>query len=128
VKLWSIVAGAAVACVLAGCAPQDARNEARDVAARFLTAAENGDVSTACTLLAPRTREDLETADGPCANALPADELRGSVTAVDTWSDRAKVDTEQGSLFLAEFDDGWRVSAAGCASEEDAPYRCLVGG
>lgn len=127
-KPWSIVAGAAVVCVLAGCAAQDARSDAREVAARFLAAAENGDVDTACALLAPRTREDLETADGPCADALPADELRGSVTGVDTWSDRAKVDTERDALFLTEFDAGWRVAAAGCASEEDAPYRCLVGG
>ena len=125
---WSIMAGAAVVCVLAGCAAQDARNDARDTAARFLAAAERGDVDTACALLAPRTREDLETAEGPCASALPAAELRGSVTAVDTWSDRAKADTEAGSLFLAEFDSGWLVSAAGCVSEEDAPYRCLVGG
>lgn len=114
--------------VVAGCAAQDARSDARDAATRFLAAAENGDAAAACALLAPRTREDLETADGPCADALPADELRGPVTAVDTWSGRAKADTAQGTVFLAEFESGWRVSAAGCAAEEDAPYRCLVGG
>lgn len=123
-----MVAGVAVVCVLAGCTVEDARRDASDAAARFLAAAEHGDATAACALLAPRTREDLETADGPCADALPAAELGGSVEAVDTWSEKAKVDTETGSLFLTEFESGWLVSAAGCAPEDDAPYRCLVGG
>jgi hypothetical protein len=59
---------------------------------------------------------------------LPADELTGTVARSDTWSEWAKVDTDAGALFLTEFESGWLVSAAGCQPEQDAPYRCLVGG
>ena len=130
VKAGVGVACAAVACavVAAGCAAEGERHDAADAATRFLQAAQDGDAETACALLTPRTREDLVTADGPCARSLPADELGGSVTATDTWSDWAKVDTETDSLFLAKFDSGWLVSAAGCLPEANAPYHCLVGG
>lgn len=120
----------AVVCtvVAAGCASQSDRRDASDTATRFLQAAAGGDVETACALLTPRTRDDLVTADGPCARSLPADELSGSVTGADTWSDWAKVDTESGTLFLARFESGWLVSAAGCLPNGDAPYNCVVGG
>ncbi len=126
---WRVVTAAAVfAIATAGCAAQDERADASDTAARFLRAAQAGDAEAACALLTPRTRQDIATEDGPCPSALPADELTGSVTAADTWSDWAKVDTEAGSLFLARFESGWLVSAAGCLPDEDAPYHCLVGG
>jgi hypothetical protein len=111
-----------------GCADDGARSDASDTAARFLLAARDGDTETACALLTPRTREDLVTSDGPCAEALPADELIGTVTGTDTWSEWAKVDTDGGTVFLTEFDSGWLVSAAGCTPDRDAPYHCLVGG
>ncbi|GAB1513321.1 hypothetical protein [Actinophytocola sp. KF-1] len=121
-------ATAAFAIATAGCAAQDERASASDTATRFLRAAQGGDVETACALLTPRTRDTLVTEDGDCATGLPADELTGAVTRADTWSDWAKVDTDAGSLFLAEFESGWLVSAAGCRPDEDAPYHCLVGG
>ena len=117
------------AIVLAGCAAEGERSAAADVAARFLTAAEDGDTAAACALLTPRTREDLVTSDGPCEESLPVEELAGAVSGSDTWSEWAKVDTDSGSsLFLTEFESGWLVAAAGCAPEQDAPYRCVVGG
>ena len=33
------------------------------------------DAEAACALLTPRTRADLETSDGPCAEALPVAEI-----------------------------------------------------
>jgi hypothetical protein len=116
------------AITLAGCAAAGDRAAAADVATRFLSAAADGDSGAACALLTPRTREDLVTSDGPCEDSLPADELTGTVTGSDTWSEWAKVDTDSGALFLTEFESGWLVSAAGCEPEQDAPYRCLVGG
>ena len=115
------------ATVLAGCAAEDDRSAASDAAARFLSAAADGDTETACALLTPRTREDLVTSDGPCTESLPAEELTGTVSGSDTWSDWAKVDTDGGALFLTEFSSGWLVAAAGCEPEQDAPYRCVVG-
>jgi hypothetical protein len=125
---WVIACALVCATVLAGCAAEGSRSAASDTATRFLRAAENGDTEAACALLTPRTREDLVTSDGPCAESLPADDLTGTVTGTDTWSEWAKVDTDGGALFLTEFSSGWLVSAAGCQPEQDAPYRCLVGG
>jgi hypothetical protein len=119
----------ACAVVAAGCASQSTRDEASAAAGRFLDAVSRSDVRAACALLTPRTREDLVAAEGqPCVRALPTDRLGGTVESTDTWSDEAVVNTDQGSLFLTEFDSGWLVSAAGCAPEDDAPYRCVVGG
>lgn len=125
---WRVAFLLVCAIALTGCAAEGDRSAASDTATRFLSAAADGDSGTACALLTPRTREDLVTSDGPCEESLPADELTGMVTGSDTWSEWAKVDTDSGALFLTEFESGWLVSAAGCAPEQDAPYRCLVGG
>jgi hypothetical protein len=118
--------------VLAGCANQTGERDASSVAARFLAATGRGDTQAACALLTPQTRADLQASDGQsCEEALPADRLRGTVTEatpVDVWSDQAQVNAEGGAVFLTEFDSGWLVSAAGCAPNGDAPYRCVVGG
>jgi hypothetical protein len=123
-----VVCALVSAIVLAGCAAEGERSAAADTAARFLTAASDGDATAACALLTPRTREDLVTSDGPCEQSLPVEDLTGSVSGSDTWSEGAKIDTDSGALFLAEFESGWLVAAAGCAPEQDAPYRCVVGG
>lgn len=125
-------AGVVVVCaaLLAGCASQSTRDEAAEAAQRFLDAASRSDTGAACALLTPRSREDLALSEGqPCARSLPTDELRGRVESADTWSDRAVVSTDGGTVFLTEFDSGWLVAAAGCEpAGGDAPYRCLVGG
>jgi hypothetical protein len=118
-----------LAAVLAGCATESGERDASAAAARFLAATGNGDAQAACSLLAPRVREDLATSQGqPCAEALPADRLRGAVTGAQVWSDWARVSTDDGVVFLTEFDSGWLVTAAGCQPNGDAPYRCVVGG
>ncbi|MEU6153598.1 hypothetical protein ABZ816_26695 [Actinosynnema sp. NPDC047251] len=124
VTLW--VASCAV--VLAGCASPAARQDASDTAARFLAAARDGDTAAACALLTPRTRDDLAFAEGrPCAEMLPADRLGGTVEDADTWSDEARVTTDQGAVYLTGFDSGWLVSAAGCRAGDDEPDQCAVG-
>jgi hypothetical protein len=118
------------ALVLAGCGASDRGDVVSQVAARFLAATSTGDTSTACSLLTPQTRDDLTTSDGQaCVDALPADRLPDAqISATEIWSDRAKVDTGAGALFLTEMDSGWRVSAAGCTPRgESQPYRCVVG-
>jgi hypothetical protein len=123
--------GVVVIClvVLTGCASQSGRDGATGVATRFLDAVASADAEAACALLSPRTREDLTTSDGaPCAEVLPTDRLGGTVRDADTWSDQAVVTTDHSTLFLTEFDSGWRVSAAGCEPDGEEPYRCVVGG
>lgn len=116
--------GVLCAATLGGCASGTAQHEAATVAERFLAAAAHEDNDAACALLTPRTRADLS----PCAQSLPADQLTGTALHTDAWSDWAKVDTDDGTLFLTEFDSGWLVAAAGCQPNADAPYRCVVGG
>ena len=48
---------------------------------------------------------------------------------IDVYGRDAMVRWGGSTLFLARFDDGWRVTAAGCAPRgEDLPYDCAVEG
>src|SRR5689334_14758316 len=115
--------------VLAGCANGSSEQEAASAAARFLTATSRGDGQTACDLLTPLVRQNLVTSQGqPCPQSLPMDQLRGTVGQAEVWSDWARVSTNQGTVFLTQFDNGWLVSAAGCRANGDAPDLCVVGG
>ena len=40
----------------------------------------------------------------------------------------AQVRYEGETLFLARFDDTWRVVAAGCTAQRPKPYDCLLQG
>jgi hypothetical protein len=118
----AVLAGA----TLMGCTAQSDQDSAAATAARFLAAAAT-DPAAACALLTPRTRTDLEVSEGAkCVEALP-DGLGGGVEHADTWSDQARVDTDNGVLFLSEFESGWLVAAAGCRPNGDAPYLCVLG-
>jgi hypothetical protein len=120
---------ALAAAVLAGCAAGSRAQDASRAAARFLDAAGRGDGGSACALLVPRTREDLGVSQGqPCDRSLPLDRLHGTIQGADVWSGWAKVSTDAGALFLTEFESGWLITAAGCRSDGEAPYQCVVGG
>ncbi|MBN6038349.1 hypothetical protein [Amycolatopsis sp. 195334CR] len=114
------------ALLLAGCAPA-ADPGVGSTAQQFLDA----DPATACGLLSPRALEDL-TRHGrePCADVLPT--LRspgGSVADVVVWGSDAQARTGAETLFLHQFEDGWRITGGGCTpTTADAPYRCLIGG
>jgi len=123
----AVVAGLSlVACSAAG------EPDATAVAQRFATLARS-DPAAACRLLAPRTVERLEDDAGECAAGLedartPADDDVRSVTVA---IDSAQVVLSGQVVFLARFDSGWRVTAAGCtrdSSDDAVPYRCSVEG
>ncbi len=131
-RLRSHVAVALVgALLLAGCSSVAAA-EAHAQAMTFLTAAAT-DPEAACQLVAPGTLARLER-DGGCVAALSA--LSGSSTGwedavTEVASQSAQVRRGDQAVFLARFDDGWRVTAAGCtrASADPAlPYDCLIAG
>ena len=127
---------ASVLCVLlgsaglAGCAAGGGDQEAPAVVQRFFAAVQHGDQDTACALLTSQTRQELTRSEGQdCAQALPADRLRGGkIRGVDVWSGWARVTVDDSAVFLTEFDAGWRIAAAGCRPEERSPYVCVVGG
>jgi hypothetical protein len=80
-------------------------------------------------MLAPATLQELE-ADGRCEQALAARRLpeARSVRTVQTYGKDAIVHLDQDTVFLARFEDGWRVTAAGCTPDGERPYDCAVKG
>jgi len=112
----------------AGCANETGEQDASRVAAQFLDAASRGDGETACMLLTPMVQADLAVSEGqPCPESLPMDRLHGTVGRANVWSNWAEVSTNQGSVFLTEFEGGWLITAAGCRPNGDAPDLCVVG-
>jgi hypothetical protein len=52
----------------------------------------------------------------------------GTVTRTEIYGRAAFVEFEQDAVFLAAAEGGWKVTAAGCTPNGDAPYTCEVGG
>jgi hypothetical protein len=126
-----LVAAAAVPGV--GCSSSERAPDAAGVAERFHAALERGDGATACRQLAPETHSKLEQQEQrPCDDAILELDLPEGATAAETgvYVTTASVSLAQGGkTFLDEFDDGWKVSAAGCvATTPDHPYDCELEG
>lgn len=104
-------------------------HNAQAVAVQFVGSVSN-DTTAACVLLAPQTLKALEDDGGECAEGLaqrvqPSD---GSVTSAQVYGKGAIVHLGADTIFLARFDDGWRVTAAGCTPQVGRPYDCSVKG
>ncbi|AXB47265.1 hypothetical protein [Amycolatopsis albispora] len=114
------------AVLLAGCGSA-AESAVRETAQRFLDA----DTTDACGLLSARAMEDL-TQHGrqTCPDALTAARTPGgTVGEVLVWGSDAQAKAGAETLFLHEYEDGWRITGGGCQpSAPELPYRCLVGG
>lgn len=114
---------------LAGCSPAQ-QPAARAAIQQFQTALQHQDVATACALLSDRTRHVLESVSTqPCARALPALRLStGSVTSLEVWGRNAQARLDSDTVFAAQVDQGWRVTAVGCTPVPDQPYDCTLEG
>ena len=114
-----------IALLLTGCASTQ-QPEVQRVATAFEDA--GGDPEARCDLLAPKTLETLEQNESePCAEVitqLPLD--GGDVRSVEVWGGDAQVQLSGDTLFLTETHAGWRVSAAACEPNGEAPYDCEV--
>ncbi|MFF8413082.1 hypothetical protein [Streptomyces omiyaensis] len=121
------------ALLVSGCGASAARVDgATDAGRRFAAALAAGDHRAACALLAPATREEIED-DGriPCRTALreAGPPVAGQPRGTDVYGNEALVRMTGDTLFLSRFDEGWRVTAAGCEPQGgDEPYRCSVKG
>lgn len=124
----------ALTLLVTGCAGRGSAEDqaAADAATQFLaavgTAPESG-----CDLLAPATLEQLESDGEQCGEALGEVASSGSPGSgeprVDVYGRDAMVRWGGATLFLARFDDGWRVTAAGCEPRgKDLPYDCTIEG
>ncbi|MFI6417256.1 hypothetical protein ACIBG6_07565 [Streptomyces sp. NPDC050842] len=133
-KLLKLGGALAALAVLCACGAPQARQDGATRAGRiFEEALAVGDYPAACELLAPESREQLEEDEKrPCEQALAAQELPrgGGLRSVDVYGRQALLRLHDETLFLSQFDDGWRVTAAGCVREPgvDTPYRCVLKG
>lgn len=123
------VAGA----LLTACGATSGRVEgARDAGRAFQRAVAAGDYTTACDLLAPRTRQQLEEDEKQrCGQALAGQELPKAPPGggPQVYGRQASLDAGGQKLFLSQFRGGWKVVAAGCTPRGgDKPYRCVVKG
>jgi hypothetical protein len=84
----------------------------------------------ACTMLAPGTLSELEDSFGKCPQSLPDQHLPVAtvVDHVDVYGKDAIVRLNRDVVFLARFDDGWRITAAGCTPIENRPFHCILKG
>jgi hypothetical protein len=117
--------------LVAGCSSAEEQDAATVVASAFSAHAAS-DASAACALLAPDTRAEVEATSGTdCAKGLAGLHLPagGAVTTTVVAGHSAQARLGHDTIFLALFDEGWRVTAAGCQrddADEVRPYQCLV--
>jgi hypothetical protein len=90
----------------------------------------SADAEARCDLLAPTTLAAFEKDQtASCSDAVEQLGLDGGeVTSVKVWGGDAQVRMDGDTVFLTETTSGWRVTAAGCTSQGDAPYDCEVEG
>jgi hypothetical protein len=115
----------------AGCTQESPQATAAGRAAHTFADALSSSPSRACALLAPQTREELEQSSGSCDQAIAAAGVprAGTVLDVQVYGLDAIVALQHDTMFLAHFDSGWRVTAAGCTPQEkDRPYSCQIKG
>jgi hypothetical protein len=130
VHLTRMVVAALAAAFLVGCAPAQDR-EVRAVAVRFYAASAVGDPGTACDLLAPKTKSELEqSAAKPCVEALPQQDVPkvDRPLRVRVFGSQAEVTWSGETTFLARFQGGWKVMAAVCTPQSGRPYDCAISG
>jgi hypothetical protein len=100
--------------------------EVEQVASAFAAA----DPSARCQMLAPATAWALEAQRAEsCVQAMAQLSLpRGAVQGSTVWGDQAQVRLVGDTVFLTRTSTGWKVTAAGCRSQGDAPYACRLEG
>jgi hypothetical protein len=115
---------------LAGCGgSQDAPVES--VAERFYAAVQAQDGASACALLAPETRSEVEQTSGsPCAQGLFEAGIPSarSPLAISVFGTMGQVRYDGETAYLTRFGTTWLVMAAGCTKQALGPDDCLVKG
>lgn len=100
-------------------------------ATAFRSAVQRSDGAAACRLLAPETLHGVaQSAGKPCPAAILGQGVggQGSPVHVDVYGQNARVVFTDDVLFLADFPQGWRLTAAACTPRVDKPYDCQVKG
>lgn len=124
----AIVAMTAVAVTSCGSAETP---EVTHVARQFADAVAAHRGAAACSYLAPSTKSALVQSEGkPCSAALLKEHLpqAGAIRSATAYGTMAQVKLARDTLFLSRFNQGWRVTAAGCSPQKDRPYNCTLQG
>lgn len=127
------LAGAALLLVT-GCAStgplSPSADDAASVAQRFSEAVAAGRGAEACALLVPAAEKAAAEEGGSCATGVLALGLPESGAVLDEQATgrAAFVELEHDTVFLAVSGSAWRVRAAGCVEQGDAPFDCVLEG
>lgn len=119
-----------VLALLSGCASGN-DDAATQVAERLHASLRADDGSAACKLLSEDVQKELSDAEGSsCEIAVMEAGLpdSGRVVEVKVYGTAAQVRYDEDVVFLGDFPDGWKVTAAGCSPQAGAPYDCQVKG
>jgi hypothetical protein len=115
---------------LSACAPVG--TAAAGAAQEFHQAVMAGHLSEACSLLQAETRKETARTGGPgsCENQLQGAHLpdAGKSLHTEIYGRNAVVEFEKDTVFLTASEAGWKITAAGCTPQGEAPYTCEVGG
>jgi len=124
------LAAAAVVVTLASGCSSSADDDAAERAAHFYAAIASKDAAAACADLAPKARESLEQQTGkPCADAILEQNLPIGAEHGETrvYGSMAQVEYAGETAFLSRYDEGWLLTAVGCApTSGDKPHDCLI--
>ncbi|KRC63968.1 hypothetical protein ASE12_03835 [Aeromicrobium sp. Root236] len=99
-------------------------------AERLHATLQQEDGAAACDLLSDDAQEQLTESGDLCETAVMDAGLpdTGRVVEVKVYGTAAQVRYDDDVVFLGEFPDGWKVTAAGCSAKAGAPYDCQVQG
>jgi hypothetical protein len=120
----------AAALLLTGCSSGHG-DDVEQTVDDFGAAWEAQDGAAVCDLLAPVTQEEVESSTGmACAEGVLELDVPppGGVTDVQVFATAAQVRAETDTVFLSQYDGGWRVLAAGCEPQGERPYDCELKG
>jgi hypothetical protein len=122
-RVGLVVAVAVITTAMGACADLQ-QPEVEQVAAAFTRSGADD----RCALLAPATVAALEHDESaPCPAALGQVDLPGGqVVSSAVWGDNAQVRLTGDTLFLTRTEAGWKVAAAGCTPQGEAPYLCRL--
>jgi acetyl-CoA acetyltransferase len=125
-----VVALPLAALMLASGCSSTHESEVEQVTEQLHAALRVEDGAAACTLLSEDAQEELQESGDSCEVAVLEAGLSpdGRVEKVSVYDTSAQVRYDDDVVFLSDFPEGWKVIAAGCTRQADAPYDCSVDG
>lgn len=115
---------------LSGCSSGNDK-AARRAAENLHASLRAGDGAAACDVLSDEVQKEIAQSQGTsCESAVMEPDIpdSGRILDVKVYGTAAQVRYDEDVVFLGEFEDGWKVTAAGCSRQAGAPYDCELQG